>query len=66
MLSSQTKDQVTAEAIQNLRKKLPGGLTLQSVLQVDEKFLDQCISKVGFHNKKAKYEIIYLILFSLF
>ncbi|RHZ75975.1 hypothetical protein Glove_208g209 [Diversispora epigaea] len=55
MLSSQTKDQVTAEAIQNLRQKLPGGLTLQSVLQADEKFLDQCISKVGFHNKKAKY-----------
>ncbi|CAG8583894.1 13243_t:CDS:2, partial [Acaulospora colombiana] len=54
MLSSQTKDQVTAAAIHDLRQKLPGGLTLKSVLQVDEDFLDQCISKVGFHRKKAK------------
>jgi endonuclease-3 len=53
MLSSQTKDHVTAAAVQNLRQKLPGGLNLNSVLQVNEKFLDQCISKVGFHHKKA-------------
>ncbi|GBB91999.1 hypothetical protein RclHR1_01950011 [Rhizophagus clarus] len=55
MLSSQTKDHVTAAAVQNLRQKLPGGLNLDSILQVDEKFLDECISKVGFHRKKATY-----------
>ena len=55
MLSSQTKDQVTAVAFQNLSQKLPGGLNLDSVLQAEEKFLDECIYVVGFHRKKAKY-----------
>ncbi|RIA93240.1 putative endonuclease [Glomus cerebriforme] len=55
MLSSQTKDHVTAAAIQNLRQKLPGGLNLDNVLQAEEKFLDDCISKVGFHRRKATY-----------
>ncbi|KAF0551523.1 DNA glycosylase [Gigaspora margarita] len=55
MLSSQTKDQVTAAAMQNLRQQLTGGLNIESIMQVDEKFLDQCISKVGFHRRKAKY-----------
>ena len=32
MLSSQTKDEVTAQATGNLRKNLPGGLTLESIL----------------------------------
>ncbi|CAB4401543.1 unnamed protein product [Rhizophagus irregularis] len=55
MLSSQTKDHVTAAAVQNLRQKLPGGLNLDSMIQANEKFLDECISKVGFHRKKATY-----------
>ncbi|CAG8841801.1 34406_t:CDS:2, partial [Racocetra persica] len=55
MLSSQTKDQVTAAAMQNLRQQLTGGLNIESIMQVDEEFLDQCISKVGFHRRKAKY-----------
>ncbi|CAG8741906.1 27259_t:CDS:2 [Dentiscutata erythropus] len=55
MLSSQTKDQVTAAAMQNLRQQLKGGLNMESIMQVDEEFLDQCISKVGFHRRKAKY-----------
>jgi len=55
MLSSQTKDQVTAAAIQNLRQKLPGGLNLDSILQAEEEFLKECISVVGFHRRKAKY-----------
>jgi endonuclease III len=53
MLSSQTKDHVNAAAIQNLRQVLPGGLNLDSVLQAEESLLDKCISKVGFHRKKA-------------
>lgn len=41
--------------MQYLKKNLSGGLTLDSILKVDEKFLDECISKVGFHNKKARW-----------
>ncbi|CAG8582900.1 7620_t:CDS:2 [Paraglomus occultum] len=55
MLSSQTKDTVTAAAIKNLQQRLPNGLTLQSVLDADEEFIDACISKVGFHKRKAMY-----------
>ena len=55
MLSSQTKDHVNAAAIQNLRQILPGGLNLDSILQAEEKLLDKCIFKVGFHRKKATY-----------
>ncbi|CAJ0632373.1 5093_t:CDS:2 [Entrophospora sp. SA101] len=55
MLSSQTKDLITSSTMQYLKKNLPGGLTIDSILKVDEKFLDECISKVGFHNKKANY-----------
>lgn len=53
-LSSQTKDQVTAQAIENL-KQLPAGLTIQSLLDTSDAQLDACISKVGFHNRKTIY-----------
>jgi len=52
MLSSQTKDQVTAEAIRNLQKK---GLTIENILKMSEKEIDKCIEKVGFHNRKTIY-----------
>eukprot|EP00833_Pecoramyces_ruminatium_P002854 jgi/Orpsp1_1/1176886/evm.model.c7180000059388.2 len=52
MLSSQTKDQITAEAIQKLQKK---GLTIENILKMSEKEIDKCIEKVGFHNRKASY-----------
>ncbi|CAG8696918.1 13437_t:CDS:2, partial [Ambispora leptoticha] len=55
MLSSQTKDQATADAVNNLRQKLLGGLNIQSVIDTDERILDECISKVGFHKTKAKW-----------
>ncbi|RUS34976.1 putative DNA repair protein NTG1 [Jimgerdemannia flammicorona] len=55
MLSSQTKDQVTAAAIANLRARLPGGLTLKSVLECDANLLQSCICKVGFHSRKTDY-----------
>eukprot|EP01139_Manchomonas_bermudensis_P025722 Amastigsp_a846472_19.p2 type:complete len:296 gc:universal Amastigsp_a846472_19:1046-159(-) len=55
MLSSQTKDQVTAAAVRNLQLKLPGGLTIESVLAADVATLDALISKVGFHNRKCQY-----------
>lgn len=53
MLSSQTKDPVTHQAVQNLRKNLPGGLTLDSLLAASVEELDTLISKVGFHQTKA-------------
>ncbi|KAF2405126.1 hypothetical protein EJ06DRAFT_545709 [Trichodelitschia bisporula] len=55
MLSSQTKDTVTAVAIQTLKSSLPGGLTLESVLATPETRIDELICKVGFHATKAKY-----------
>ncbi|KAK8189014.1 DNA glycosylase, partial [Phyllosticta capitalensis] len=55
MLSSQTKDTVTAAAMTNLRNNLPGGLTLSSLLAVAPPDLNRLIEKVGFHNNKTKY-----------
>ncbi|KAI9481286.1 MAG: DNA glycosylase [Benjaminiella poitrasii] len=55
MLSSQTKDTVTSVAVSRLQTHLPGGLTLQSILDVDEVQLDKLIANVGFHKKKAEF-----------
>jgi len=55
MLSSQTKDTVTAVAMKNLQQNLPGGFTLASLLAVDQEHLNQLIAKVGFHNNKARF-----------
>lgn len=54
MLSSQTKDTVTSATVRNMQATLPGGLTLESILQVDEAELDQKIKAVGFHQRKAR------------
>lgn len=56
MLSAQTKDEVTAYAMSNLRANLPGQeLTVSSVLATSEDELDRLIFKVGFHRRKAQY-----------
>ena len=67
MLSSQTKDTVTAAAMQRLHTELvpqesstdgkipASGLTVQNVLACDPKHLDNLIGKVGFHNNKTRY-----------
>ncbi|KAI6813853.1 DNA glycosylase [Hortaea werneckii] len=55
MLSSQTKDTVTAAAMRNLQQNLPGGFFLQSLLDVNPDELNELIGKVGFHNTKTKY-----------
>lgn len=52
MLSSQTRDEVTAEAMQKLLKN---GLTPENIVVLPEKKLNALISKVGFHNNKTKY-----------
>ncbi|KAI8886556.1 DNA glycosylase [Backusella circina FSU 941] len=55
MLSSQTKDTVTSVVVQKLKTELPGGLTLESIINVDQVALDKQIYAVGFHTKKAAY-----------
>jgi endonuclease-3 len=57
MLSSQTKDEVNAIAMDSLREGLKGvgGLTLDGIRKTDEKEIDRMIFKVGFHNRKAHY-----------
>lgn len=52
MLSSQTKDPVTAAAMHLL---MEAGLTPQSVAAMPPATLDGYICKVGFHNNKTKY-----------
>ncbi|ETI20065.1 hypothetical protein G647_08099 [Cladophialophora carrionii CBS 160.54] len=69
MLSSQTKDTVTAAAMQRLHTELgardndgdgklqlpQSTLTIDNVISCDATHLDSLIGKVGFHNNKTKY-----------
>lgn len=55
MLSSQTKDTVTAVAMHKLQTEIPGGLTLTSLLSIEPEELNRLIGQVGFHNNKTKY-----------
>ncbi|GAA6063238.1 hypothetical protein JCM10212_000340 [Sporobolomyces blumeae] len=53
MLSSQTRDEITDHATRELRSRLPGGLTVESLEAATIEEIDECIKKVGFHNTKA-------------
>lgn len=56
MLSSQTKDTVTATAMRRMQKELPApGLTLEGILKVEADTLNEMIWAVGFHNNKTKF-----------
>jgi endonuclease III len=63
MLSSQTKDEVTFAAIQNLRKAFrpvdadskEEYLTLDAILAASVTSIEECINKVGFWRRKAQY-----------
>ncbi|KAK5557192.1 alpha,alpha-trehalase nth1 [Exophiala xenobiotica] len=67
MLSSQTKDTVTAAAMQRLHTELvpqppaadgklqQSTLTVDNIIASDPKHLDSLIGKVGFHNNKTKF-----------
>ena len=67
MLSSQTKDTVTAAAMQRLHTELvpqttnadgqyhSSSLTVQNILACDPIHLDSLIGKVGFHNNKTRF-----------
>ncbi|KAK1443060.1 endonuclease III-like protein 1 [Babesia gibsoni] len=52
MLSSQTKDPVTAAAMEALKEE---GLNIENISNMTEDELDSLISKVGFHRTKAKH-----------
>ncbi|KNC76473.1 hypothetical protein SARC_11025, partial [Sphaeroforma arctica JP610] len=53
MLSSQTKDITNAATMKILRAYEPGGLTVQTVLDMTHGTLNGMINKVGFHNQKT-------------
>ncbi|PKI82924.1 Ntg2p [Malassezia vespertilionis] len=55
MLSSQTKDTVTALAVYNLQRTLPNGVTVDSVRGASDDVLRECICKVGFFRRKTEY-----------
>ncbi|KAG5364925.1 Endonuclease III-like protein [Yarrowia sp. E02] len=58
MLSSQTKDEVTCQAVLNLRDYLQKRdmlLSVDGILSMSVAEIDSCICKVGFHNRKADY-----------
>lgn len=62
LLSSQTRDETTYEAMEMLRRLLPegicgsrehNGLTVENIVQASTEHINQCIRRVGFHNRKA-------------
>jgi endonuclease-3 len=55
MLSSQTKDPVTSQAVTNLHLGLPGGLTADSLAAASVEEVQECINKVGFWRRKTEY-----------
>ncbi|ORX36218.1 DNA glycosylase [Kockovaella imperatae] len=55
MLSSQTKDAITSQAVTNLHQTLPGGLTAESLAAAPEDVVQSCINKVGFWRRKTEY-----------
>ncbi|KAJ2494948.1 alpha,alpha-trehalase nth1, partial [Coemansia sp. RSA 2052] len=55
MLSAQTKDEVTAEAVRGLSQRLPGGLTPKSLSEAPMDLIHECVRKVGFWQRKSNY-----------
>lgn len=62
MLSSQTKDTVTAVVMKKLQTELPAykpgapvGLNIDNMIAIEPNLLNQTIWAVGFHNNKTKY-----------
>ena len=54
MLSSQTKDEVTDAAVSKLREAVGGSLTVEAILEADEKDIADAIAKVGFRRRKTQ------------
>ncbi|KAG8853366.1 DNA N-glycosylase and apurinic/apyrimidinic (AP) lyase [Tulasnella sp. 330] len=54
MLSSQTKDATTAQAVANLRTAL-GQLTAENLINAEDAVIQEAIAKVGFWRRKTTY-----------
>lgn len=62
LFSSQTKDEINYQVMQNLHlnyliKGYKNGLSIESILNTSYNELDQMIFKIGFHSRKANYLI---------
>jgi len=55
MLSSQTRDQVTAAAMHRLRYQVEGGCTPQAIVKIQHEALAELLTPVSFYNNKARY-----------
>ncbi|WFD30025.1 orotidine-5'-phosphate decarboxylase [Malassezia sp. CBS 17886] len=55
MLSSQTKDPITAHAVYQLQTRLKNGLTLASLQAAPDELVQECIGKVSFYRRKTEY-----------
>ncbi|KAJ1732786.1 alpha,alpha-trehalase nth1 [Coemansia sp. Benny D160-2] len=55
MLSAQTKDEITADAVRTLSQRLSGGLTPKSLSEAPIDMIHECIRRVGFWQRKANY-----------
>ncbi|KAJ2482775.1 alpha,alpha-trehalase nth1 [Coemansia sp. RSA 2131] len=55
MLSAQTKDEITAEAVRTLSQRLPGGLTPRALSEAPLDMIHECVRRVGFWQRKANY-----------
>ncbi|KAI7825913.1 DNA glycosylase, partial [Kickxella alabastrina] len=55
MLSAQTKDEITAEAVHNLSQRLPGGLTPKALSEAQTDLIHECVRRVGFWQRKSGY-----------
>lgn len=53
LLSSQTKDPVTHNAVSNLKKKY--ALVWDNLVKTEISEINECINKVGYHNKKSRF-----------
>ncbi|KAH9483573.1 Endonuclease III-like protein [Psilocybe cubensis] len=55
MLSSQTKDEVTNAAVDNLRKAFGGSISVDAMIAADDSVISEAIAKVGFWRRKTTY-----------
>ncbi|KAH8114196.1 DNA glycosylase [Phellopilus nigrolimitatus] len=55
MLSSQTKDEVTAAATERLRAALGGSITVPALVAADASTISSAIASVGFWRRKTQY-----------
>jgi len=53
MLSSQTKDEVTNAAVENLREAFGGSISIKAMIAAEESVISRAIAKVGFWNRKT-------------